>query len=101
MRLPQNVIIAGRTWKVVHDKDISGGRFDSKPGIIKIGSLQSKDEETQVFIHEVLEAILAMKNHRYENYQDENYMFVFNHRDFLNICRDLTLALKGILKSGG
>ena len=98
MRLPTSVIIAGRTWKVLYDKDVQGGEWYSQPGVIKIGPTSSDEEKIGIFVHEILEAILTTRNYRYDNYPDGNDLFVFNHREFINIVKDLTLALRGVLK---
>jgi hypothetical protein len=97
MKIPKSVIIAGRCYKVIRDKSISGAEWHSDPGVIKIGHHQSDEELTQWLIHECIEAILVMRNHGYEN--AESRMFVFNHSEFSNIINDVYLALKPMLKS--
>lgn len=101
MRLPSKVVIGGRTWPVIADKSVHGGAWTSDPGEIRIGPHKSDEERMTWFLHEVLEAILCIRNHRQDSYPDENYLFVFDHRDFINVVRDLFLALKSILPTTG
>ena len=98
MKLPKSVVIAGRPWPVISDKTIEGGMFTSDPGIIKIGPHGSEDERLNILIHEILEAILTIRNHRYQSYPDQNDLYVFNHREFIGVARDVGLALRGFLK---
>jgi hypothetical protein len=93
VNLPKSVAIAGRTWPVIMDKSVDGGKWKSDPGEIRIGPHKSDEERVIWFLHEVLEAILTLRNHRYESYPDENYLFVFDHREFINIVRDFYLAV--------
>jgi len=100
MNLPKSVVIAGRPWPVIMDKAVSGGSWTSDPGEIRIGPHKSEDERMIWFLHEVLEAVLAMRNHRHDSIPDNNYLFVLDHREFTNAVRDLFLAIKPILSVG-
>jgi hypothetical protein len=101
MIFPKKVIIAGRNWSVLTDKTLNGGEWDADAGEIRIGPHKSEEERMICFIHEVLEVILTMKNYRQESYPDENYLFIFTHRDLINIARDFYLALRPILPTKG
>ena len=96
MRLPKQVIIAGRTTPVVSDKTMRGGEWFNNPSLIKIGHHEDEEERLNIFIHECLEAILTLRGHRYEGYP-ESYRFVMDHAEFQNVINDLYLAIKDII----
>ena len=102
MKLPRSVIIAGRPWPVVFDKAIVGAEWSSNPGVIRIGPHKSDEEQVIFFIHEILEAILTQRLHRYDSYPDEKcQLFFVDHREFSNVVRDLYQAIKPLLRLGG
>lgn len=103
MKFPKTIIIAGRTWKISINKKDRGGWFNSDKGTILIGTKSYTKEETmQVFIHEVLEAVMSNNLLRYKlpyvKNDNGNYMFVFNHKEFEKVVTDFYLAIKEILK---
>ena len=102
MKLPVTVVISGVTYQVKKDKKDYGGKFDAGKQTITIGTKGKSDYQFQVFIHETIEAILTEKNYRFQlsDYKDnEHFRFFFTHDEFDNICKDIALALKGIIKT--
>ena len=100
MKLPKKVLIAGKEWDVIQDKNMRGGQFDCCKAMMKIGTKYPK-EIGDVFLHEVIEAILLERNCRYSlfgKYENDGYIFVLNHKEFDNLCRDIVFALKDVLK---
>ncbi len=97
VKLPRSVVIAGRPWLVVYDKSLNGAEWKSNPGEIRIGAHNSDEEQMIYFLHEVLEAILDRRNNRYESTHSENDLFVFDHREFINIVRDFYFAIRPLL----
>ena len=100
MRLPKTIIIAGKDWTVKTDKKFNGGWFNGGKAIMCIGTRFKKDI-ANIFLHEVIEAILTERAHRYKIYDDEinqNFLFNLNHSEFDNVIFDITLALKSFLK---
>lgn len=79
------------------DKSVHGGEWTSNPGEIRIGPHKSKEEQLIWFFHEAMEAILTMRNHRKESYPDNNDLFIFDHREFINIMRDFFLVISPLL----
>ena len=103
MKLPKDIIIGGRTWTIINNSKIKGGSF--KQNQITIGTKsKNTDEIIQTFLHEVIEAILSEKLLRFElpynkpYLENGDYLFVFNHRDFEESVKDISLALKEVLK---
>lgn len=102
MKLPKTVIIAGRPWPVVEDKSVDGALWDSNPGTIRIGPHKSDDVRAIWLLHEILEAILTQRLHRYDSYPDEkSQMFILDHREFSSVICDFYQAIKPLLTEGG
>ncbi len=100
MKINNQLLIAGVTYEIRKDPKDFGGHFDAGKQIIWIGTKGKKDYQLQVFCHEVIEAILAEKNYRYQlnDFKDnEHYRFLFTHDEFDNICKDIALALKDVI----
>jgi len=101
MKKPKKVVIAGREWSVVWDKTVEGACFDGNSAMIVIGR-DGKGSEMELYLHEVLEALLHERGHRYHYYcsdgGNEKRIFSFNHAEFVNIVKDLALILKPLLK---
>jgi len=100
VKLPKTVTIAGREWRIIQDKKMRGGTFDAGKCEIVIGIKYPKDIP-DVFLHEILEAILLERNCRYslfEKYSNDGYLFVMQHKEFDNVGRDLALALKDVMR---
>lgn len=102
MKIPKSIIISGITYTVILNSSLrAGARSSAAPPLIEICT---KDEHKQnifeYFIHEVLEQILILHTLRYEiNYiesRNENYMFVFNHKQFEDVTRDLAFVVRQI-----
>ena len=101
MRLPKSVQIAGQTWRVISRRSGErGGAFYTNPGIITVSAPANDDEAMQVFLHEVLEAILTTTNCRYEREDDGNHLFCFDHRKLREVHKDLYGALRPMLMRG-
>jgi len=99
MKLPRTVCIYGKTRKVVRNPKSGGGWFDEE--VIEIGT-KYKARIPEIFIHEVIELVLAESCLRYAtaNNPTENgdYIFVCNHKEFTNLVPQIALALKDVLK---
>ena len=99
-KVPKKVIIGGKEWKVKQDNKVSGGSFQSGKGEIIIGGKYEGDVPF-IFLHEVVEAILAEKLLRYHLYKgddNEEFIFVFNHKEMSQFGNALAIALKDVLK---
>lgn len=96
IKIPNKVIICGREWDIKEDNNSGGGCFDGSKSEITIGTKYPKDIP-DIFVHEVIEAILTERLLRYKiprDCQDNgDLIFVFNHNDFERICPDIVLAL--------
>ena len=90
--------IAGQEWTVKQDKNKSGGWFDSKKNQIIIGT-KYPQESTETFLHEVIEAVLNNRGHRYPGrVNGDPYLFNLNHAEFSNVVCDIVFALKDVFK---
>jgi hypothetical protein len=92
------ISIAGAQWEIKLE-DTCGGGFDSSIPAIVVGTKMPKLIPT-ILLHEILEAILAERGCRYRltNEGDNgDLMFVFNHKEFDNLTRDLATALERFL----
>jgi hypothetical protein len=100
MRLPKKVFITGRMWNIKRSSVSSGAEFNSNEAEITIGKC-GKDQDFEMLLHEVLEAIIQDRGHRYHLYcdgQNEKLMFIMNHAQFNNVVQDLTAALRPIFE---
>ncbi len=101
MKLPKTVMIYGRLFTVRKDRTRNGAHVDSKKCEIVIGT-SDKHCTLENFLHEVIEQILTVNHHRYENHhccpENRDMFFVFNHNELENIIPQIAIALKDILK---
>ena len=98
MKLPKEVIIAGRTYKVILNKNKTGASFNGNKALIEIGGKYPSDIP-MLFLHEVMEAVLTERGNRYSCYTEGNeYLFSFTHKEFENFVMDVRLTLREILK---
>jgi len=94
----KTIPIGGVEWEVKTTNAYGGGFDNSIPGIT-IGT-EVKKMIPVIFLHEVLEAIITERGCRYKLNPDGgngDIMFIFNHKEYDNITRDLALALDGLL----
>jgi hypothetical protein len=95
----KTILIAGSRYTIKKNPKNYGGSFDAGKQVIEVGTKGKPDYQFQVLVHEVIEAILTERNHRYQlsDYKDnEHYLFSFNHDQFDNVCKDIALAFSGI-----
>jgi len=103
MKIPETIIICGQPHKVILDPTSNGGGFDCVKREITIGTEDPKEIEENL-VHEVCEAILAIRDYRYVTERGEldnsDYRFFFNHKEFELFARDLAIALHGLSFTG-
>ena len=102
MKLPKTVFIVGREWKVVEKKKNSGASFNTGKATLFIGTSWEKGQTQINFLHEILEAIMTERMHRYKlpyiSDDNGNYIYVMKHEEMNQVVADLALALKDVLK---
>ena len=82
----------GYDWKIIKTKE-KDGEFYFKDHTIKVGTFYGEEEE--IFIHEILEAILVQNHFRFYGQEGSmEYQFVFNHTGLCKIHRELFKVLK-------
>lgn len=91
LKLPEQLIIASYTFKMVYDSKNSGGSVDFGKCEMKIGTNLIEKSPNNVFMvicHEVSEAIHIINCTRYDDTSViGNYMFFQDHKQFDNhIC---------------
>ena len=104
--IPNKVLISGHEWRIIQKKGVNGGWFDGEKKVICLDKEKDKSDKFEILLHEILEAILNERAHRYSAWhfyrddysKDMCYQFSFNHSEFTNIVKDLRLALKSFLK---
>ena len=97
MKIPKKLNIAGWDWKI-ECKDIMGGSFTTDTMTITIGT-KNKEMIQTIFLHEIMEALLATRKLRYEC--GEDMLFVMTHSELDDMCRDLAYTLKQYLPNVG
>jgi hypothetical protein len=97
--IPKSITICGKPHSVKLDKEFSGGSFNEANASIVIGTAHKLDVP-EILLHEVIEAVFAIRNMRYITQRAEpdngDYRFMFNHEEFEQAVRDIAAALKGI-----
>lgn len=90
-------MIAGYEYDLIFNPKSSFGCFGDYK--ITIGT-KDKAMVTDIFLHEVIEAIIARRGFWWRMYDDTNekLLFSFNHAEFENIIVDIAAALKNYLK---
>lgn len=98
MKLPKFVNICGHKVPVLTDPDRGDGEYDMTSKIITIGTA-SPASVPEIFLHEVLEAILHERGHRFSLYTEGNdqLRFVLTHLEFENVCKDILAAFPKII----
>lgn len=100
MKLPRVVTIVGLEYKVIADKDKTGGWFNTGAKEIHIGT-KIKSDIKRIFVHEVLEAILTERGNRYTLYgngTNDRLLFSFYHYEYEQIVDELVYSLKSLIK---
>jgi len=100
MKLPKKLFICGREWTITTTKKHGGGYFWGHEGKIEIG-LRDKKRILEIFLHEIIETIITERSCRYSLYEESengDYLFSFNHKEFENIIKDITSILKDFIK---
>lgn len=95
--IPSSVLICGAEWDIKLNPKEGRGWFNGAKFEIGIGTKHSKDVP-MIFLHEVIEAIITDRGHRYKIFHETNekLLFSFNHAEFENIVRDIALALRDV-----
>lgn len=100
MNIPAKLIICGKEWTIKKDAKHAGGKFDTGTKEIVIGTKDAAQDITETFVHEILEVILTYRDLRYQlNYEqpeNEDYLFNFNHKQFTQVCAELSGVLNQI-----
>lgn len=104
MKIPKKLNICGLTFDVDLRKDLMGSSFDCVKQKITLGAKDlTKEELLDDFVHEVIEVILVERGHRYSSYLDfqdtEGTLFIFSHKDYGNVARDISFVLRQIFWS--
>ena len=95
--IPSSVIISGAEWDIKLNPKDGGGYFNGAKFEIGIGTKHKKDVP-MILLHEIIEAIITDRGHRYKIFHETNekLLFCFNHAEFENIVRDIALALRDV-----
>ena len=100
MKLLFKTNLSGFEYSVKYDSRVRGGYIEYDTKEIIVGTPISELLDT--IIHEILEAIFIERKKRFclvaNNAEDEGLTFLCTHREFTNICKDLSMALSPIMK---
>lgn len=93
MKIPKKMRMFGYDWTIEKLKDKEGGAFNWTNKKIQVG--YKFGEQEVVFLHEIIEAVLTNRLHRYYTNEANNpFLFSFNHTEFCNVIYDLYTILK-------
>lgn len=83
LKFPKKLTIGDVVWTVKYEKNNSGGSFNYKYHILKIGTKHNKDNPTRTLnaiIHELKEIIQVENDTRLDRgNNDADYVFVYDH----------------------
>lgn len=98
-KCPKTVLICGRPYKVKLDPTHDGGQFSETDQTIVVGTI-SPSKIPDIFLHEVVEAVMALRNYRYVVQRGEldngDYRFFLNHTEYELLITDVANSLAGI-----
>lgn len=101
MRLPKKVQINGKEFAVRCDRKNVASHFHYRERDIIIGSFH-KDSKFANFLHEIAEISCVERGIRHvcdrEKGGNADYLFCGNHSQFTDMIRDITTAIKLMLK---
>lgn len=98
MRLPKQVTICGKNFKVIKEKKSYDGGGEILPYIIRIGT-KDRSNVPELFFHEVVELMLLLKGLRYSSSNgepEEPHRFILTHKDFAQCMAELASICKGL-----
>lgn len=86
IKFPKKLTILACEFKVIKNKNSSGGSFDIGAGTITIGTEFLGKDQSSVFntiCHEIMEIIMALLSVRYHDSSvSGNYKFFMDHKEF-------------------
>ena len=99
MKIPKKIPICGRPYKVKVDPTHDGGSLSEADQLIVIGTVDPK-KVPDIFLHEVWEATVAIRNFRYVLQRAEpdngDYLFCMNHAQYEQVISDVANSLSGV-----
>ena len=98
-KIPKFIQICGLKVSVRQDPKRFDGEYDLKTKVMTIGT-GSLAQIPEIFLHEVIEAILYERGHRFCLYDEGNdqLRFVLDHHEFENVVKDISAAFPNIIK---
>lgn len=98
-KLPKFVQICSIKVQVIQDPTRVDGEYDCHEKIMTIGT-SSPAQVPEIFAHEILEAILYERGHRFSLYSEGNdqLRFVLDHHEFENFVKDVLVAFPNLIK---
>ena len=99
MHLPKHIQICSLKVLILQDPRRVDGEYDCNKKVITIGT-GSPAQVPEIFLHEVLEAILYERGHRFTLYAEGNdqLRFVMDHKEFENVVKDICAAFPNLVK---
>ena len=96
IKLPKKIQVGSYAWTIKRDKS-GGGYFDCDEQVIGVGTQVSPERQWEMFLHELVEAILADNFMRYalphDPKENGDYLFSYDHVQHENAVRMLAGAL--------
>jgi hypothetical protein len=95
MKKKIKISICGEDWELIFDDNKRGGCFNSSKKRIVVGNKNIQEKKT-IFLHEIIEAVITNRGHRWIQYDDTNdsLLINMNHHEFENVVQDISYALK-------
>ena len=91
LKYPKSIVVGDYRFKIIYDKDRSGGSFDYEKKEIVIGVKHGELRALGIIIHELKELINVEQGIRYTNsHNTEDYLFIYTHKEHSDMCARLT-----------
>ena len=97
MKIPQTIILCGKTYKVKKDPKSYDGKGSTATCEMTVGTKNKNPErQFEIFLHEVMEIIAVEHDVRYGYDGGNGLIFVMSHKEFDNYTVDVAAALSQV-----
>ena len=101
-KIPDDIRIAGLSWKIKVCLCDDTGYFNAKKRIIKIDNESDLERQWEILLHEIQEIIMVERGFCFKSYPNgfrdsSSKCFLMSHNDFRSMSKDFADAIRQIL----
>lgn len=101
LKFPKKITILGENYKIIYNKNKSGGWFNGDSFEIGIGLKYLEKNQVVVFniiCHEIMELITTLTCTRYTDNGAADYKFFMSHKEFQNNINIFSDVIRNFIK---